>query len=613
MIRHLEGGLIGGSRIGILLLAVAFGLVQPATGVQAARAASSSCSSTPGVKPLIRGLVDRNVAPPAASLDASSINVAWSVLEPSKTGGIAANNPIDQALATGCAPLRIRVLAGIATPTWVLADSGGGFPITNPYSNTPGTAGRFWTTAYKTDYDNFESLLASRYENVPNIVEFVVSRCALFYPEPFILGTSVASNNTNLLAAGYTEAADHQCQQEEIDTARSDWPTARIGVSFNPYQVITPTTTAPFYKVSVDEAYTEQMMAYCRHTLGSRCILENDSIRDPISGLPANYAQMYSAMTGASGAIYLTLNGIDQNVQLGAPIAFQTATASNIGDFWGTLVWARKNHAASVELPVDGTYPTSGTSGAPAWQTLAEVAKWFVETPSVTPHALTVQQGQSTLDDIVAAVASDELAAIDTAAGYGDVGSVSFDTLTADITWPTGVQQAGLISIGGGAAAASATCTGAQASCAATVESGGYTFPEQRITQPATISIMLATGGIQYTPADGVPMVATVPVSSIPGALAITSLSVTPAASAPTARLSARFTDADPLGTIANYTAHIAWGDGKVTVGTVTVAGSGFALAASHRYSHRGKRTVTITIDDTGGATVSGSVTITVH
>jgi hypothetical protein len=556
------------------------------------------------------------VAPPAASLDASSINVGWNVLQTSKAGAIAPNNPIDQALAAaGCTPLRIRVLAGIATPMWAITDSGS-VEVTNPYGtgNTLQPAGRFWTDVYKTDFDNFEWLLAQKYENVTNIVEFVVSRCALFYPEPFLLGTSNTQNDTNLVQAGYTEALDQQCQKEEIDTAKADWPTTRIGVSFNPYQVLNLSSTSPGYTTGVDEGYTEQMMAYCRYALDSRCILENDSIRGPISGLGSTYLQMYSAMTGASGAVYLTLNGIDKNVTLAAPIAFQTAaTQTKYGDFWGTLEWARKNHASSVELPLDGAYPTSGGSGAPAWQTLAEVAKWFEETPTVTPHALTVQQGQSTLDDSVATVTLDELAAIDTAAGYGDVGSVPFDTITANITWPTGVQRAGLISIGGASPTTPATCGSAQASCTATLESDGYVFPEQRITQPATVTITLSSGTMQYTPADGVPIVATVPVTSIPGALTITSLSVTPAASAPTARLSAHFTDADPLGTVANYAAHIAWGDGKVTTGTVTATSSGFAVAASHHYSHTGKRTVTITIDDTGGATVSGSVTITVH
>jgi hypothetical protein len=257
-------------------------------------------------------------------------------------------------------------------------------------------------------------------------------------------------------------------QIEEIDTAKGYWATTRIGVSFNPYQVLNPSTASPGYTTSIDESYTEQMMAYCRYTLGSRCVLENDSIRDPISNLGSTYPQMYSAMSGASGDIHLMLDGIDKNVTLGAPIAFQTAaTQSKYGDFWGTLVWATQNHASSVELPVDGGYPTSGGSGAPAWQTLAEVG---VVRRDPIGHAPCVDRpaGQSTQNDIVATVTVDELAAIDTAAGYGDVGSVPFDTVTANIAWPTGVQQAGLISIGGGSPATSAICGSAQASCTAT-------------------------------------------------------------------------------------------------------------------------------------------------
>jgi hypothetical protein len=361
MIRGLEGRLVRCSQLGILVLAAGFGVSHTATGASAAsRDASKSCASAPGVKPLIRGLVDRGVVPPAASLDASSVNVAWSDLEPS--GPILApNNPIDQAIAVpGCTPLRIRVIAGMSTPGWVLTDAGQ-VSVTNPYSNTVGVAGDFWTAKYRSDYNAFEKLLAQDYKNVPNIVEFVVSRCALFYPEPFILGTSIATNDQSLVDAGYTEAADQQCQQEEIDTAAVDWPTQRIGVSFNPYQVLNPSGAT--YTTSIDEPYTAQMMAFCRHKLGSRCVLENDSIRDPISGLGPSYAPMYSAMAA-----------------LGAPIAFQTATATNIGniqDFWGTLVWAHHMHASSVELPVDGTYPTTGGPGAPAWETLAHVAEWF--------------------------------------------------------------------------------------------------------------------------------------------------------------------------------------------------------------------------------------------
>jgi PKD domain len=609
MLRFLEGGLARGSRIAMLVVAAAFALGQPTFGAQAAvLKAPSSCPSTSGVKPLIRGLVDRGTAPPPANLDASSINVGWDTLEPNGPT-LADDNPIDQAIATaGCTPLRIRVLAGIATPQWVL-DQTGFVDVTNPYSNTPGEAGDFWTSKYAKLFDSFESALAADYSSVPNVAEFVVSRCALFYPEPLILGTSIASNDSNLIAAGYTEAADQQCQQEEINTASADWPTQRIGVSFNPYQVLTKVGSS--YTTSVDETYTEQMMAYCRYKLGSRCLLENDSIRDPVAGLGPSYPQMYAAMSGFAGPIHLTLNGIDKNVTLGAPIAFQTATAgttNRIGDFWGTLEWARQMHASSVELPADGTYPTAGGAGAPAWQTLAEVAKWFEDTPTVTAIPLAVEQGQDTTGKAVASVTLDETAAVDTQVRYGDIGSVPFDTVTADIFWPTGVQQTALISINGGPAAVSGTCS-AQA-CDVTIESAGYPFPELKITKPATVMITLANGSIEYVPADGVALTTTVPVTSNPAPLTITKLAVRPAASAPTATLSVTFTDAYPNPVPSTkYTAVIRWGDGKTTTAKV----KSFKAAGSHRYAHAGAYTVTITITDSGGATVTGSETITVR
>jgi len=227
----------------VLVLVGAFGISGGAATVKAAaRTGSSNCPSASGVKPLIRGLVDRGTAPPAAGLDASSINVPWSALEPSGPS-LVPDNPIDQAIAAGgCTPLRIRVLAGMSTPAWVLAQTGG-VPITDPDNGNTGMAGRFWTEKYGVLYDNMEAELAAKYDADADIAEFVVSRCALFYPEPDIIGTSLPSNDTALLAAGYSMTADQTCQQEEIDTAAADWPDTRIGVSFNPYQVLTGTAT----------------------------------------------------------------------------------------------------------------------------------------------------------------------------------------------------------------------------------------------------------------------------------------------------------------------------------------------------------------------------------
>ena len=604
---------------GAVLLLIAAGALTQAPGSVRAEALRplNSCPATSGIKPLIRGLVDRGVAPPAAGLQATSVDVRWDQLEP--TSGTLVpieDDPIwAAATAPGCTAVRIRVLAGTATPDWVLEDSGGGISVVNPYSGTTGTAGAFWTPGYAADYDQFEQLLAARYEFIPNVAEFVVSRCALFYPEPFLIGTSEAQNDINLLAAGYTEAADQQCQQEEIDTAGADWPTTRIGVSFNPYQTLAPSTNSKGYVTGADEGYTEQMMAYCRYTLGERCVLENDSIRDPISAVGGStpfYTEMYAAMTGASGPVQLTLGTLNQSVILGAPLAFQTATAKNIQDFWGTLEWAREQHAASVELPVDGTYPPSGGPGAPAWQTLSEVASWFEDVPSMAAVQVNAVQGRPTAGVMVGTIALDERAAGDTTVPYGDVGSVPFDTVTAAITWPTGVTQPALVSIGSGSPATAVTC-GPGAACTVNVYSGGYTFPEQEVSGPATVAVTLSAGGLTYTPADGANIVGSVPVTVTPAPLTLKSFAVTPARSAPTVKLSAAFTDADPLGVAADYSVLIAWGDGTTSDIAAQAAGKSFSAGASHRYAHTGKVTVTITIDDTGGATVSGRRTITVR
>jgi hypothetical protein len=319
---------------------------------------------------------------------------------------------------------------------------------------------------------------------------------------------------------------------------------------------------------------------------------------------------MYKAMTGASGPIYLTLNEIDVNVTLGAPIAFQTAVDGNVGDFWGTLEWARQNHASSVELPVDGTYPTSGAPGT--WQTLAEVAQWFEDVPTITADPVAAVQGTSTARVPVGQVTLDELAAVDTIAGYGDIGSVPFDSVSAVITWPTGASQPGLVSIGSSPPAASAVCA-AERWCDVVVYSGGYTFPEEPVSGPASVAIAVAAGGIFYTPDDGVDIAASVPVTVTAAPLTLESLSLVPAKASPAVRLSALFEDADPLGVAADYTVRITWGDGSSTSVSATASGSGFAVAATHRYKRAGTELVTLTITDTGGAVATGGESIRVR
>lgn len=66
----------------------------------------------------------------------------------------------------------------------------------------------------------------------------------------------------------------------------------------------------------------------------------------------------------------------------------------------------------------------------------------------------------------------------------------------------------------------------------------------------------------------------------------------------------ATFTDADPGGIASDYTAAIHWGDGTTSAGTIS---GHFAVTGSHTYASTGTRTISVTIHDAGGASVTAT------
>jgi hypothetical protein len=73
------------------------------------------------------------------------------------------------------------------------------------------------------------------------------------------------------------------------------------------------------------------------------------------------------------------------------------------------------------------------------------------------------------------------------------------------------------------------------------------------------------------------------------------------------------FTDANPLAVAGDFTATITWGDGASAAGTVVANGSGgFDVTGAHTYAHAGNRSVSVVVNDVGGATASAGVTATV-
>ena len=66
----------------------------------------------------------------------------------------------------------------------------------------------------------------------------------------------------------------------------------------------------------------------------------------------------------------------------------------------------------------------------------------------------------------------------------------------------------------------------------------------------------------------------------------------------------ASFTDADPAGVVADYSATISWGDGATSPGIVAAGGSSFIVTGSHTYaaSALGPQTITVKVCDAGGS-----------
>lgn len=321
--------------------------------------ASPSSSASPlDLKPVLAGLLDRDGPPPngfVTSLAGFVVNVYWKDLQPTSGASLAPDNAIDQAITEVRSlnaahhtnlGLKIRLFGGIWAPGWVKNLDGAPITITNPQDGGTGTIGRFWTDDYGAAYDQLETLLAAKYDSVPEIREVTISRCTTFYDEPFIRDTTAPLTVTALVGAGYTFAADQTCQQQEIQ-ASTVWKHTHSDLAFNPYQLI-----AAGGATATDEAFTESMMQYCRQVLGNACVLENNSLRVPPPG--AAYVSMYAAMQS-----------------LGSPIAFQTATAARAGDLTQVLSYAASLRASSVELPAGYASIATPASFAAATSLLA--------------------------------------------------------------------------------------------------------------------------------------------------------------------------------------------------------------------------------------------------
>jgi PKD repeat protein len=90
-------------------------------------------------------------------------------------------------------------------------------------------------------------------------------------------------------------------------------------------------------------------------------------------------------------------------------------------------------------------------------------------------------------------------------------------------------------------------------------------------------------------------------------ALGASGTPIAPASGQAFSRTVASFWDSDVNGTVSDYTASINWGDGTTSAGSVTASGTNFDVRGGHTYSARGIYTVTVTVDDAGGASATAT------
>jgi hypothetical protein len=326
-------------------------LPAPTAGATAAPATSSSnlgfAPITSGLKPLIRGLIYLQGAPPASvrlSMAGYDIQgrggdygaVSWAELQPTASGPIVPDNPIDLAIAevrswNAAHPmdhqmLLLRVLAGVHSPAWALNLGGPCVAVTDPVFTLHGCTPRFWTAPYSRAFYRFEAALAAKYDTVPEISEVVIARNMTFYNEPMLRQISDPSSVAHLKAAGYTTSLDEQNQRADMVDLGKYWKHTLVGYTFNPYQSLDP--------VANTEVFTAQLMAYGRHVLGAQLVLDNDSARVSFITQPGYFSQMYASMQ-----------------QLGTPLGFQTAVLRKVGNLLTTIQGLIGLGANNVELP----------------------------------------------------------------------------------------------------------------------------------------------------------------------------------------------------------------------------------------------------------------------
>jgi uncharacterized protein (TIGR03118 family) len=304
---------------------------------------------------------------------------------------------------------------------------------------------------------------------------------------------------------------------------------------------------------------------------------------------------------GSTASASTTVVVSDADVLVGSPSAvtptegqavtntlatFTDADAGNTAaDLIATIDWGDGTTQSGTITGGSGTFSVNGNhayADEGTFQVSVTLADDVPGTASATVAFTVAVAEADSLSATLSAIAPTEGAAFSgTVATIGDkfTGNSASD-LSATIDWGDGTTDVG-------------TITGSSGSFAV---SGSHTYLEEA-TVPFSVTIADDAPSTASATANTNLVVADAPLS----AAAVT---ISSTEHATFSGAVATFTDADPNGTLADYSATIDWGDGSgTTTGSITSNGmGGYFVSGSHSYAEGGTYHVGVLVNDSGGA-----------
>jgi len=225
---------------------------------------------------------------------------------------------------------KIRVFAGTHTPSWAMTLGGGPVSVMDSagnYQNFPA----FWSSAYRTAFNNMVQQLAETYDMDPRIQEVAITSCSSKTGEPFIYNSSDWTSVQNMHTAGFTDAQMESCLTNAYTDYSTYWTHTPIDYTMNVYNA-TDGFTSSGGSSTPNKDYSMILMSNFRYALGSQGVIANHDLADP----PPGGTVIYFGETSGS---YTGTNGYGMQAE-GAPTAFQSYSASTPTGGWdNTFFW----------------------------------------------------------------------------------------------------------------------------------------------------------------------------------------------------------------------------------------------------------------------------------